>query len=525
MVKNFNLNWKNIIFAVIISSVLTALFAFYSFYNEIFFVFLPERIMIKIILSALLAGFALSLVGTFVVHMKITTVGFCMSHAAFAGAALGLLLESFGSGINPVYMAAIFTIGVALLLGPLSDKTKLDSNIILGILFSLMIALGFIFISMMPEGVTGASSMGIIWGSLFGLSQEELVILIILNLSVILLLILFYKEFMSIMLNEKMALAAGINVAFFKFLILLATAVAVSFSINIVGAFLVYAMIVNPTSTVYQYVYDTKKLFIFSPIVGVVTILGGVYLSLLLDFPISSSIIVFSATIFALSVLISPKHKKVKRKDKFMTSEEKNINKIRKYFDDRAENWDDNVFHDPNKIEILLQELDLKKGETILDVGSGTGVMVPYLNEKIGEKGEIVAIDISEEMISKAKKKFGDRYTNLQLKVEDVNEIQYEINFDTILCYSCFPHFLDQEYTIKKMANLLKKQGRLMIAHSQSRDDINSLHKNVDGIVNEDRLPPMRKLKKMMEKNGLKIIKSLDNDKMFYIIGEKEFQI
>jgi len=517
------MRWKKIIAAISLA-VLGLLFVFiYSAFNEdyMFFVVLPERIMIKILTSAILAGLALSLVGTFVVHMKITTVGFCMSHAAFAGAALGLLLESYGRSFNPVYIATIFTILVAFLLGPLSDKTKLDSNIILGILFSLMIALGFIFISLMPEGVTNASSMGIIWGSLFGLSEEELIILIILNVSIILLIIVFFKELMSMMLHPKMAKAAGIPVSFFKFLILLATAIAVSFSINIVGAFLVYAMIVNPTSTVYQYVYDTKKLFIFSPIVGVGTIVGGVYLSLWMDFPISSSIIVFSSAIFAISVLISPKHRKAKKKNRSTKRSEGSFEKIKNYFNEKADTWDEDVSHDPNKLSEILNVLKIEEGSKVLDVGTGTGVMVPYLFNEVKESGEIVAIDVSEKMISIAKDKYQDKYPNLEFIVDNVNKFEPENKFDIILCYSCFPHFLDQEHTMGKLNNKLKKGGKLMIVHSKSRDFINNLHKNIDGIVSDDRLPPMSILETMVEKLGLEILNMRDDEEMFYIIGRK----
>jgi ABC-type Mn2+/Zn2+ transport system permease subunit/SAM-dependent methyltransferase len=517
------MRWKKIIAAISLS-VLGLLFVFiYSAFNEdyMFFVVLPERIMIKILTSAVLAGLALSLVGTFVVHMKITTVGFCMSHAAFAGAALGLLLESYGRSFNPVYMATIFTLLVAFLLGPLSDKTKLDSNIILGILFSLMIALGFIFISLMPEGVTNASSMGIIWGSLFGLNEEELVILIILNISVILLIVVFFKELMSMMLNPKMAKAAGIPVSFFKFLVLLATAIAVSFSINIVGAFLVYAMIVNPTSTVYQYVYDTKKLFIFSPLVGVGTIVGGVYLSLWMDFPISSSIIVFSSAIFALSVLISPKHRKPNKKNNSHIKSESNLEKIKTYFNEKADTWDEDVNHDSNKLEEIVKVLDLDNGSKILDVGTGTGIMIPYLFIRGKKSVEIVAIDVSEKMIAIAKEKYQDKYPNVTFIVKDVNELNKENQFDVILCYSCFPHFLDQNLTIRKLNDLLKEKGKLMIVHSHSRDFINNLHKNIEGIVSNDRLPPMEKLKKMMEDKGFKILGTRDDMEMFYIVGKK----
>ncbi|MFW9989624.1 MAG: iron chelate uptake ABC transporter family permease subunit [Candidatus Odinarchaeota archaeon] len=487
----------------------------------LFFVILPIEILITIIISALLAGFALSLVGTFVVHLKITTVGFCMSHAAFAGAALGLLLEAYGSPLDPVYMATIFAILIAFLLGPLSDKTKLDSNIILGIIFSLMIGLGFIFISLMPDGVTGSRSLAIIWGSLFGLTDQELIVLIVLNTSLIVIIIIFFKEFMSIMLNEKIALTAGINVRFFKFLILLATAIAVSFSINIVGAFLVYAMIVNPTSTVHQFVYDTKKLFIYSPIIGVLTILGGIFLSLWADFPISSSIIIFSSVIFALSAFFSPKRRKPKKTMVSMVFKKKN-EYIRDFFDEHAESWDDYVTHDPAKLKKIISVLDLGDNFKVLDVGTGTGIMIPYLCDRLKKNGSIVALDISEKMISIAKEKYQKKFPNVEFIVKDVNNIASKEVFDAILCYSCFPHFVEQTLTIKKLVEALKKGGKLMIAHSQSRKEINNVHKNVKDIVSKDRLPPMKRLIAFMKKEELKIVKTLDNEEMFYILGEKQ---
>ena len=112
------------------------------------------------------------------------------------------------------------------------------------------------------------------------------------------------------MFHRKVALAAGINVSFFNFLILFLTALTVSFTLKIVGALLVYALIVNPTSTVYQFAYDTKKIFIFSPVVGIISAIGGVLLSFMTNFPIGSSIIIVSSIIFVVSVIFSPKKRR-----------------------------------------------------------------------------------------------------------------------------------------------------------------------------------------------------------------------
>ena len=275
---------------------------------------LPTDLLIRVILGVALAGLALSMIGVFVVHLKITSIGFCMSHAAFAGAALGMLIQCYHSNFDPTIMSIIFTLLIAAILGPVSQKTRMDSNIILGILFSLMIALGFIFMALMPTSVVSSQAMGIMWGSIFGLRTIDFIMLIIINILIFITIILFYREFVALMFNKKLALASGIHVGFFNFLVLFLADFVVSFSLKIIGALLVYALIVNPTSTVHQFVYDTKKLFIYSPIVGVATSLLGVFLSLLLNWPIGSSVIVTSSVVFAISVLFSPKRRKPKLK-------------------------------------------------------------------------------------------------------------------------------------------------------------------------------------------------------------------
>ncbi len=284
-------------------------------------IFFSLDLMLKLIFAGILAGFAASTMGVFVVRLKMTTIGYCMAHAAFAGAALGLLIEShlilaeIDVVINlPLLMAFLFTVLTAVLLGPLSEKTKLDVNVILGFLFSLMLALGFIFLNYLPSGVISSAAVTVLWGSIFGVMYEDLIFLGITSALIIIILIFFYKEFLSIMFNKKMALASGINVSQFTFILLLLNGVVITFSINIIGALLVYALIVNPASTAFQFFYDMKKIFIFSAIVGVADSVAGIFVSLIFDLPIGSSIIIVSCIVFIIAVIISPKRKwKVKK--------------------------------------------------------------------------------------------------------------------------------------------------------------------------------------------------------------------
>jgi ABC-type Mn2+/Zn2+ transport system permease subunit/ubiquinone/menaquinone biosynthesis C-methylase UbiE len=490
------------------------------------FVILPTSLVIKILVGAVLAALACSLIGVFIVHMKITSIGYCMSHAAFAGAALGLLIGCYIDGFDPLITTVLFTIMVAILLGPLSDKTQLDSNIVLGIMFSLMLALAFIFLSMMPTGVMSGQAVSILWGSIFGLDLIDFIILITLNLIIILILIVFYKEFLAIMFNKKVALASGINVNFFNFLILCLTALVVSFSLKIVGALLVYALIVNPTSSAYQFIYSTKKLFIVSPIFGIISALAGVFLSLAMDFPIGSSIIIASCLIFVISIIISPKRRKTKYENQTETNQtsllQQNKPRQREFFDKHAENWDSMVHHDSKKIDIILNMLELKPNHHVLDVGSGTGVLIPYLSNIINLEGQITAIDFSQKMIEVAQKKHPiETYPNIVFSIQDVNNMNIVNHYNAAICYSCFPHFQDKQKVIKKLTQSLQKGGRLLIAHSNSREFINNLHKKAGEEVSEDNLPPISVISEMIKKSGLQIKNSLDNEEMFFICAEK----
>jgi len=266
---------------------------------------LPAKIILFAILGAFLTGIACSLVGSFVVRMNLSSLGFCMSHAAFAGAALGLLLY-----LNPLVMAIIFSILVAFILGPIAEKAKLNTDVVIGIIFSLMISLGLIFLSFSPGTAMSSTALSILWGSILGITINDILRLTVITFSIILIIVLFFKEFQAIMFSRKMAEASGINTKPFYYLILFLTGVTVALSLKLVGGLLVFALMINPASSAYQFFYDMKKITIFSPIIGVFCCFLGILLSFYLDLPTGASIAITSSLFFGLSVLISPKRRR-----------------------------------------------------------------------------------------------------------------------------------------------------------------------------------------------------------------------
>ncbi|HHW03934.1 MAG TPA: class I SAM-dependent methyltransferase [Thermoanaerobacterales bacterium] len=194
----------------------------------------------------------------------------------------------------------------------------------------------------------------------------------------------------------------------------------------------------------------------------------------------------------------------------------------REFFNSLASEWDNRARHDPSKLAEIINLINFSKGANVLDVGCGTGVLIPYIIEKIGYSGRIVGLDIAEKMLEKARQKFPHQnFPNVDFVVGDIMNYNPRLFFDYIVCYSSFPHFPDKKNSIKKMASLLDSEGKLIICHSESRQKINSLHQSLDKSVSSDILPSGMQVSAYMQSAGLKVETVIDDEEKYVIIGAK----
>ncbi|WKY44363.1 class I SAM-dependent methyltransferase [Eubacteriaceae bacterium ES2] len=143
----------------------------------------------------------------------------------------------------------------------------------------------------------------------------------------------------------------------------------------------------------------------------------------------------------------------------------------RNYFNNIAPEWDNMCHHDLKKMETIVQLAGIKEKSRILDIATGTGVMIPRLLDTNPEK--ITAIDLSEEMIRLAREKF--RQPNVSCKVANFYNM-VDNGFDLAMAYSCYPHFKDKAAFSRKLYDCLNPGSRFMVAHSESKEVINSRH-------------------------------------------------
>ncbi len=149
------------------------------------------------------------------------------------------------------------------------------------------------------------------------------------------------------------------------------------------------------------------------------------------------------------------------------------MNKIKAFFDNIAYCWD-NAGDDMIKINALLDELNIKNGDMVLDVACGKGIITPLLNDRSHEK--VFAIDLSDEMIKGAKSKYKE-HKDLEFISGDFVEAGFEDQFDYIVIYNAYPHFMNVEALSNAAYKALKTNGHLAIIHSIGKDELNTHHK------------------------------------------------
>ena len=191
------------------------------------------------------------------------------------------------------------------------------------------------------------------------------------------------------------------------------------------------------------------------------------------------------------------------------------------FFNTCAENWDSIRNTNPQTLEKLMELADIPANAAVLDVGSGTGVLLPYLYAKVGAQGKITAVDFSEKMLAKAQEKFAT-LGNIKFCVGDVLEMEFPAeNYDVVICLNFFPHLhTRKEEFIRKIKSSLKIGGSLIIMHDISRETVNNIHRESD-VVAEHRLPEAKVVGELLSSCGYEKIYTYEDATMYFVKGYK----
>jgi zinc transport system permease protein len=270
------------------------------------FDFLDYGFMQNALLAGLLASIVCGIVGTLVVVRRIVSLSGSVSHSAFGGIGIGYYL-----GINPILGALVFSIGSALGIGAVSKYAKEREDTVIGMFWAAGMAIGVLFIGLTPG--YAPDLFGYLFGSIISIPTSDLILIFLLNVFVIGIVALLFKELVAVAFDEEYSAVAGLPVKLLYYLTLILVAITIVALIRMVGIILAIALLTMPAAIAGKFTHNIKKMMALSVVLSVLFITTGLWMSFVLDIESGATIILVAAAAYTIVTLVGRLKRRSKR--------------------------------------------------------------------------------------------------------------------------------------------------------------------------------------------------------------------
>lgn len=260
-----------------------------------------EALQFDFMRNALIAGILVSIacgiIGSYVVINRQVFISGGIAHAAYGGIGIGYFFK-----INPVLGAIGFALVSALAMGWVERKTDQRGDTIIGVMWAIGMAIGIILIDLTKGYKAGVESY--LFGSILTVPQQDLMIMLGLDVIIIIMVTLFYKELLGISFDPVYTLTRNVPVDSLYLMLVTAIALTVVMVMQIVGLIMVIALLTIPAATAGQFVKDLKEMMIISSLLGIIFTLLGIGLSYAFDLTSGATIILISGVGYLISLIL-----------------------------------------------------------------------------------------------------------------------------------------------------------------------------------------------------------------------------
>jgi len=255
--------------------------------------------MFELILPGWLAGVILSLttgpLGSFIVWRRMSSFGDTLSHSSLLGIAISIAFN-----IHSFYALFFLMILIAIILACLEELLSMSLETILGIVSHSSLSLGIVLISLMSSKKK-VDVTNYLFGDLLSVTKLDLLIILISSMIIVSILLFRWNSILSATINEELAKIDGINIFYARLTIMLMTAFTIAIAIKFVGALLITSLLIIPPATAQHFSGSPEKMVFIAIIVSIISVTGGILLSIFYNTPASPSIVLCSSFLCLLS--------------------------------------------------------------------------------------------------------------------------------------------------------------------------------------------------------------------------------
>jgi zinc/manganese transport system permease protein len=237
---------------------------------------------------AMLAGSALAivagLIGYFVVARRLIFTSDVLSHVAFPGALIAIIL-----GVNPLLGVFGFALLTALGMGTLAGKTRAN-DVTTGTLLAWVLGIGVLFLSIYASGSSGANSsagINVLFGSLFGIHAREAWVVAIVGLLTTIVLLSIARPLLFASLDPAVAASRGVPVRMLNIVFLILLAITIAEAVQAVGALLLFALLITPAAIARRLVARPFTGMFLSALLSLLFTWAGITLAYYFPYPVS----------------------------------------------------------------------------------------------------------------------------------------------------------------------------------------------------------------------------------------------
>ncbi len=235
-------------------------------------------------IASILSGITCGIVGSYIVTRRIVFLSSGITHASFGG--LGIALYA---GIDPLLgalsFASISSVGIEFA----SRRGGIREDSVVGIIWSMGMAIGALFMSLRPGYATDLTSY--LFGNILLVTPQNILWLSILTVVLITSSIIWLRRLMYITFDEEYAKSQGVNTTLVSYIMAVVIAISIVLSIKVMGIILLLSLITIPTVIANDITKDFKLITPLSAIIAVVGNVIGFILSYEYDIPTGSCII------------------------------------------------------------------------------------------------------------------------------------------------------------------------------------------------------------------------------------------